>query len=121
MARRTEPLVPVRFIVKNAPYNAGEIAGFPRALADRLIAKKRAVPYVPDSEPMSTEAAAPEEAEADAGKEEAVIVSAPISPVHIGGPYYEVAGKKVKGKKKAQELADELNKRGSGVPPTMKK
>ena len=47
---RAQDLVPVRFIMKNAPYNVGEIAGFPPAVAQRLIDRKRAVPYVPPEE-----------------------------------------------------------------------
>ena len=44
---RTKELVLVRFIMKNAPYNVGETAGFPEAIAKRLIDRKRAVIYVP--------------------------------------------------------------------------
>lgn len=47
---RQKVLVPVRFIRKNAPYNVGEIAGFPDEIAQRLIDRKRAVPYVPPEE-----------------------------------------------------------------------
>jgi hypothetical protein len=36
--------------MKNAPYNVGEIAGFPPEIAKRLIDRKRAVPYVPPEE-----------------------------------------------------------------------
>jgi hypothetical protein len=47
---RAKDLVAVRFVRKNAPYNVGEIAGFPKAVADRMVNQKRAVYYVPEEE-----------------------------------------------------------------------
>ncbi len=38
-------MIPVRFKVGQAPYNAGEIAGFPPAVAERLIQAGVAEPY----------------------------------------------------------------------------
>jgi hypothetical protein len=58
---RGEPKVAVKFIRKNAPYNVGEIAGFPEGVAQRLIARKRAVLYEPD-EQQPAEAPAKKEA-----------------------------------------------------------
>ena len=42
MARVTEK-VSVKFIQPNAPYMSGEIAGFPAAIAQRFVDRKRAV------------------------------------------------------------------------------
>lgn len=91
----------VRFIRKNAPYNVNEIAGFPEAIAQRLVDRKRAVYYQPEeaeAEPVE----APEAIEPPEAPE-------PIVPVHVGGPMYMVGDEKVKGKAKAQALADKLN------------
>lgn len=41
-------LKPVRFVHSHAPYNAGEVAGFDEATANRLIAAGVAVPYMPE-------------------------------------------------------------------------
>ncbi len=51
-------LKPVRFVHSHAPYNAGEVAGFDEATANRLIATGVAVPYAP--EPPEVESAAME-------------------------------------------------------------
>jgi hypothetical protein len=42
-------MMPVRFTRGQAPYNAGEVAGFPQAEAERMIAVGVAVPYAPAS------------------------------------------------------------------------
>lgn len=61
---RSKDLVSVRFTMKNAPYNVGEIAGFPPEVAQRFIDRKRAVLNVPQEEkapepPAKEEAVAP--------------------------------------------------------------
>lgn len=47
---RAKDLVSVRFIAKNAPYNVGEIAGFPEHVAANLVKHKKAVIHVPEEE-----------------------------------------------------------------------
>ena len=47
---RDKTLVAVVFIKKNAPYNVGEIAGFPPAISERFVKAKRAKYYVPPEE-----------------------------------------------------------------------
>lgn len=80
--------ISVQFIQKNAPYNVGEIAGFPIAVAKKLVQGKKAI-FVGDEhggEPVEA-----------------------FEAVHVGGGYYEVGGHRVKGKKEAQKYAEELN------------
>lgn len=88
--------ISVQFIQKNAPYNVGEIAGFPIAVAKRLVQAKRAI-FVGDEhggEPVEA-----------------------FEAVHVGGGYYEVGGHRVKGKKEAQKYAEELNSGSRGPAP----
>ncbi|MDI6872095.1 MAG: hypothetical protein QME79_12280 [Bacillota bacterium] len=44
-------MIPVRFKVGQAPYNAGEIAGFPPEVAERLISAGVAEAYVAEVRP----------------------------------------------------------------------
>jgi len=53
MAREKPKLVPVRFIMPNAPYTTGEIAGFAPAVAKRLVDNKRAEYYKPPEEEVA--------------------------------------------------------------------
>jgi hypothetical protein len=102
---RDKRLIPVRFIMKNAPYNVGEIAGFPEAIAQRFVDRKRAVfykPPEPEVEPKP-KASKPKEKPVEETTSEMVV------PEKLSGPFYMVAGEKVRGKAKAQARADELN------------
>ena len=54
---RSEDLVSVRFIVANAPYMSGEIAGFEPTVAKRFVDRKRAVYYKPEDQPDASPAA----------------------------------------------------------------
>ncbi len=56
MARETE-IVLVRFTQSNAPYMSGEVAGFPPAVAQRFIDRKRAVFVHPPPDPAPKPAA----------------------------------------------------------------
>lgn len=105
MVRDTK-LVLVRFIMKNAPYNVGETAGFVEKVAQRFVDRKRAVFYHPEPEVEPKAKTEPPKA-----KKEAVDKTAPekVVPEKLNGPFYMVAGEKIRGKKKAQERADELN------------
>lgn len=99
---KTVEKIPVQFIRKNAPYNVGEIAGFPPAVSARLVARKRAVYVNADGEPID-EAPEAEEEEVEEQSEDL------IEPIHVGGGYYDVGGERIQGKEAAQERADELN------------
>ncbi len=44
-------MIPVRFLAGQPPYNAGEVAGFPDAEAERLIATGVAEAYVAEGAP----------------------------------------------------------------------
>jgi hypothetical protein len=66
---RAQDLVSVKFIQKNAPYNVGEIAGFPEHIAANLVKHKKAVLNVPEEEKAppapSKEEVAPPAADAE--------------------------------------------------------
>jgi len=133
MAREIVKKYPVRFIMKNAPYNIGEIAGFPLEVSQRFVDRKRAVWYKP---PGQEDAEAPIASPSPEPKEESVVEVAQVAevdaeadaeadaepegpglivPKRIGGPYYMVGDRKVKGKKLAQEIADGLNATATGT------
>lgn len=101
---KEKPVI-VKFVKKNAPYNVGELAGFPPAIARRLVSGRKAIFYTPEDE------AATESAEEKAAAAEVRT----FTPVHSGGGWYDVGSHRVRGKAKAQEFADELNARSA--PP----
>ena len=110
MKRGTE-LFLVRFIMKNAPYNVGEQAGFPEDIAKRFVEAKppRAV-YVE----LPSEEAEPVPPKTETGSKaekpkEKVVDETLIVPEKVGGPFYMVAGEKILGMANAQERADILN------------
>jgi hypothetical protein len=55
-------LVPIRFTDKHSPYNAGEIAGFPPALAKRYLDAGFAEYHVSDKAPQATDEASTSDA-----------------------------------------------------------
>jgi len=69
----------VKFLRHNLPYNAGECAAFPPAVARRFVRAGVAAYAAP------ARASSP----------------APAVPVHLGGGWYQVGDQKIKGKKAA--------------------
>jgi|OpeIllAssembly_1097287.scaffolds.fasta_scaffold60789_4 hypothetical protein len=78
-----EPIKLVRFINKYPPYNTGEIAGFPSSVADRLIGSVAVAHVVPVQKPS-------------------------IEIIPLPGGWYDVGGKRVKGKQAAVKLHVQL-------------
>jgi hypothetical protein len=101
---RDKVLVLVRFIQKNAPYNTGETAGFPAAIAQRFIEHGKAVLH----EPMSPKSEEKPKAKVVETKTSETAAD-PVAPIHDKGPFFMVGDQRVRGKKAAQALADELN------------
>jgi len=100
--RQKQEMIAVRFVQKNAPYNVGEIAGFPIEVARKLVKGKKAVFLGSDKAD-------------DGGKaEEAAPVA--FEAVHVGGGYYKVGDHQVKGKKAAEKYAAELTKSHGEAP-----
>jgi hypothetical protein len=98
---RDKKKVVVRFVQKNAPYNVGEIAGFPVEVASRLVRAKKAIFLSEEDAPAGPGAPQPKVFE----------------PIHVGGGYYEVDGHRLKGKKAAAKYAAELNSKSGGETP----
>jgi len=102
--RQKKELIAVRFVHKNAPYNVGEIAGFPVDVARKLVQGKKAVFLGGDK------------ADDDGKAKEAAPVA--FEAVHVGGGYYKVGDHQVKGKKAAEKYAASLNEKSHGEAPT---
>ena len=103
---RNQTLISVRFIMPNAPYMSGEIAGFEPTVAKRFVDRKRAVYYTPPEEDQPEAGA---EVKAEVAVEEEVASAAEIVPKKLSGPWYMVGDEKIKGKAKAFARAAELN------------
>lgn len=106
-----QELISVRFLRGCGPYLAGELAGFPRELAIKYARSGAAVLVNPPAG-YAEDGLAQSEGFIEGFAMSELDVNAGLEPKHAGGGMYAVAGVKVKGKAKAQAIADALGALG---------